>query len=52
MTDGSIANRVKSWATKPYDDNMTVTGWFLFVGLLAVLTFLWTRILRAIAINA
>lgn len=52
MADNSFTALIGTWLKKPYDDSMTVTGWFLFIGMLAVLTFLWTRILRAIAINA
>lgn len=52
MTENSIGDRVKQWVKKPYSDEMSVTGWFMFLGLLAVLTYLWTRILRAIAVNA
>lgn len=52
MTENSIADRAAAWAKKPYNDNMSLGGWFAFLGMLAVLTFLWTRILRAIAINA
>jgi len=52
MTDGSIADRVSKWLKSPYDDSMSIGGWFAFLGMLAVLTYLWSRILRAIAINA
>lgn len=52
MTENSIASRIIAWAKKPYSDDMSLSGWFLFLGLLAVLTYLWTRILRAIADNA
>lgn len=51
MEKDSIANRVKKWCKCPYDDDMSVSGWFAFLGMLAVITFLWSRILRAIAIN-
>jgi len=47
-----ITGRIAEWAKSPYRDEMSVGGWFLFIGMLAVLTFLWSRILRAIAINS
>lgn len=52
MTEGSILDRVVAWCKMPYDNKMSISGWFLFIGMLTVLTFLWSRILRAIAINA
>lgn len=38
----------KAWWAKPYDDEMSVTGWFLFFGLLIVLSVLWALVLREI----
>lgn len=52
MESSTISSRVAAWVKSPYNDNMGIGGWFAFLGMLAVLTFLWTRILRAIAINA
>lgn len=41
-------NDVKVWAKKPYDENGDVLDWVLFLGLITVATFLWTRVIRAI----
>jgi len=36
----------KSWASKPFRADMGIGGWFLFLGLLIVLTALWGLILK------
>lgn len=51
MNENSIGAKVVKWMKSPYNDNMNLGDWFLFVGMLGVLTFLWSRILRAIALN-
>lgn len=43
-----MLERFKDWYAKPYDDNMSVTGWFLFFGLLVVISVLWALVLREI----
>lgn len=50
--ENTISSRIAKWLKSPYDDSMSITGWFAFIGMLAVLTFLWQRILKAIAVNA
>jgi hypothetical protein len=47
----SVTNRLKSWLEKPYDDNMSIKGWFLFIALLSVLSALWIMVLKTIANN-
>lgn len=44
--NGSISNRIAAWFKSPYDDHMSVGGWFAFLGMIAVLTWLWSRVLR------
>lgn len=39
----------KKWWGKPYDDGMSVTGWFLFLGLIGILGVLWHLVLREIS---
>lgn len=39
---------VKRWAAKPYDDNMDAFQWALFLGFMLSVTYLWTRVVRAI----
>lgn len=36
------------WLKKPYSDDMSVTQWFLFLGLLGVLSWLWSRVIKTI----
>lgn len=36
----------KDWWKQPFKNDGTVTQWFLFTGLILVIIFLWTRILR------
>ena len=44
-----LHERFTQWLKKPYSDDMSVTGWFAFLGLMSLLAFLWTRVLRLIA---
>lgn len=50
--NGSISSRVSAWFKSPYDDHMSVAGWFAFLGMLAILTWLWSRVLRTLAGNS
>ena len=38
----------KSWYATPFTQDMSASGWFLFLGLLIVLAILWNMILRTI----
>lgn len=38
----------KSWLAAPYSENMDAAHWFYFLGLLIVLSALWTLVLRTI----
>lgn len=49
MEKQPLAQRFGEWLKKPYSDDMSVSGWFAFLGLLILLSFLWTRVLRMIA---
>lgn len=40
--------RFKSWLAHPYRDDMSATDWFLFFGLLIVISAAWGLILRKI----
>lgn len=44
-----LLTRLGSWLKRPYSDDMSAAGWFAFLGLIAVLAYLWSRVLRAIA---
>lgn len=37
---------VKGWLKKPYDENGSVLDWVLFLGLMTVITILWTRVIK------
>lgn len=49
MENKPLTARFGEWLKKPYSDDMSVGGWFAFLGLLLVLSFLWTRVLRMVA---
>ena len=34
------------WWRRPFNSEASATGWFLFTGLVLVIIFLWSRILR------
>jgi hypothetical protein len=36
----------KRWWDKPYSDDMSASGWFLFFGLLIVISVAWALVLR------
>lgn len=43
-----MRERFLTWLKRPYADDMSAGGWFLFLGLLIVLSVLWGIILRHI----
>lgn len=47
-TDCALCQTVRGWLAKPFDENGNVLNWFLFVGLIGVISWLWTRILARI----
>lgn len=52
MQSNGLATRFTSWLKKPYSDDMSVSGWFAFLGLMLILSWLWSRVLRTIAMAA
>lgn len=42
-----LAN-MKAWAAHPFQEDMPIFGWFLFIGLLLCLLVAWTLIMREI----
>jgi hypothetical protein len=40
--------KFKQWYAKPYDDNMSATSWFLFFGLVMVISTMWVLVIREI----
>lgn len=45
----TIFQDVKSWAAQPFQTDMSATGWFLFFGLLIIISVGWNLIFRHIA---
>ncbi len=43
-----IVSRLSNFAAQPFSSQMDIWGWFLFLGLLTVFAFAWTRILNII----
>jgi hypothetical protein len=44
----SFWNDVKKWASQPYNPNMNVLDWGLFLGFVLCVVFLWSRVIRTI----
>lgn len=42
---GSMIERIHGWLRKPYSDDMDALHWVLFLGLVLIITFLWSRIM-------
>lgn len=38
-------NKFKTWAAKPFSEDMSAAEWFLFIGLLIVIMALWQLVL-------
>lgn len=38
-------DKFKAWAAQPFSTDMSATEWFLFIGLLIVITAMWNVIL-------
>lgn len=41
---GELA-KVTAWAKQPFASDMSVTGWFLFLGLILCASAAWTRLI-------
>lgn len=46
MNGNGYVSRIGTWASMPFTSEMSVGGWFLFGGLLLVIAYFWTRVLR------
>jgi hypothetical protein len=42
----SIATKTQSWLASPFSSNMSAGGWFLFFGLVMVISVAWGLILK------
>jgi hypothetical protein len=42
----AVLGRFSDWLKKPYDDDMSVVGWFLFFGMLVVIMTAWSGVIR------
>lgn len=47
-TDCRLCQSVRGWLAKPFDESGNVFDWFLFVGLIGLISWLWSRILTRI----
>jgi hypothetical protein len=43
-----FVSRLSSFTGQPFSSQMDLTGWVLFLGLIIVVAFLWTRVLKII----
>jgi hypothetical protein len=44
-TDCTFCNRVRAWLRQPFKEDGSALDWFLFVGLIGAISWLWSRIL-------
>jgi hypothetical protein len=44
----TILQNVEEYIKKPYNENMSMIGWFLFLGLILIFIFIWYTILDLI----
>lgn len=49
--DCKVCNAVKLWLAHPFKPNGSALDWFLFFGLIIIISFLWSRIIARILIN-
>jgi hypothetical protein len=47
-TNCGFCHVVRTWLAKPFDQDGNAGEWFLFVGLIAIISWLWSRILARI----
>jgi hypothetical protein len=46
MNPGASIAAFKAWLAKPFSPDMSAQQWFLFFGLLLVISFMWHLVLR------
>lgn len=44
----NIFTEIHDWSKKPYSAEMSLKGWFAFIGMLLVVTIMWHQIIRFI----
>lgn len=42
----TIDDRLRDWFRKPYDDSMSVVGWFAFFALIGLISLFWSKFLK------
>jgi hypothetical protein len=42
---GGLVTRMVAWVKKPFNTDMDAFHWFLFFGLIIIISFLWSRVL-------
>lgn len=42
----TVFQNFQNWWNAPFKNEMSVTNWFLFTGIILVIIWLWTRILK------
>lgn len=48
MNGNGVISRIGNWAAQPFATDMGLGSWFLFVGLVLIIAYFWTRVLRHI----
>lgn len=44
-----VVSKFYEWLKRPYSEEMSAIGWFMFMGLLLVIGFMWSTIVRKLA---
>lgn len=44
----NIFTEVHDWSKKPFSDEMSLKGWFAFIGMMIIITILWRQIINFI----
>lgn len=46
--NGGVISRFSAWLRRPFSGDMDAVHWFLFLGLILIAVFLWSRIMHYI----
>jgi len=49
MSECGLCSAVKKWMGQPFKENGSALDWFLFMGLIFIAAFFWSRILARVA---
>lgn len=47
MGDG-LLTKLKDWVAQPFSSDMPASGWLLFIGLVLIAAWIWSRVINKI----